>query len=64
MFGSGDTHVSVEFGEGVDHIKSVHVHYGGVDDELGSGGDNSQGEKQLGRKEGRGRQFGVPLLPS
>lgn len=60
MFGSGDTHVSVEFREGVDHIKSVHVHDGGVDDELGSGGDNSQGEKQFGRKHDTRRQFGVP----
>lgn len=41
MLGGCDTHVSVEFREGVDHIKSVHVHYGGVDDELGSVGDNS-----------------------
>lgn len=60
MFESGDTHVSVEFREGVDHIKSVHVHYGGVDDELGSGGDNGQGEKQFGRKNDTRRRFGVP----
>lgn len=40
-WGRRNTHVSVEFGEGVDHIKAVHVHYGGVDDELGSGGDKS-----------------------
>lgn len=43
---SSDTHVSVEFCEGVDHIKPVHVHDGGVDDELGSGGDVGQGQRQ------------------
>lgn len=50
MFGGSDTYMSVEFREGVDHIKPMHVHYGGVDDELGSVGDKGQGEKQMGTK--------------
>lgn len=28
------TYVSVEFGEGVDHIKSMHINYSSVDDQL------------------------------
>lgn len=39
--GGCDTYIPVEFSEGVDHVKPMHVHYGGVDDELGSVGDKS-----------------------
>lgn len=30
----------MELGERVDHIKPVHVNYGGVDDELRAGGES------------------------
>lgn len=32
------TYISMEFGEGVDHIKPMHIYYSGVDDQLGAVG--------------------------
>lgn len=36
-YGAADTYISVEFREGVNHIKPVHIYYSCVDNQLRSG---------------------------